>query len=84
MITDEAGGLLPMIPYFAMHDVQKALYISIGLAILVLISFGFLKARLFGATVAQSIRSAASTLLIGAAAAAASYGIVRGIDASSI
>jgi vacuolar iron transporter family protein len=73
-----------MVPYFAMRDVQKALFISISLAILVLISFGFLKARLFGATTAQSIKSAVSTLLIGAAAAAASYGIVRGIDSSSI
>lgn len=76
------GGLLPMIPYFAMHDVRTALFISMGLAIFVLITFGFLKAWLFGATTRQSLQSAASTLLIGAIAAGASYGIVRGIDAT--
>lgn len=73
-----------MIPYFALDDVHRALFISIGLAIFVLISFGFLKARLFGATNAQSLRSAASTLFIGAVAAGASYGIVQGIDSSSL
>jgi vacuolar iron transporter family protein len=73
-----------MIPYFAMHDVHTALFISIGLAIFVLITFGFLKARLFGATTVQSLQSAVSTLFIGAVAAGASYGIVRGIDSSSL
>ena len=73
-----------MIPYFAMRDVHTALFISIGLAVLVLIVFGFLKARLIGATMVQSLRSAVSTLFIGAVAAGASYGIVRGVDSSSL
>jgi vacuolar iron transporter family protein len=73
-----------MIPYFAVSDVRTALFISIGLAVFVLIAFGFLKARLFGATNIQSMKSAGSTLLIGAVAAGASYGIVRGIDSSSL
>lgn len=73
-----------MMPYFAMRNVHTALYISIGLAVFVLISFGFLKARLFGATTGQSLRSAASTLFIGAIAAGASYGIVQRINSSSL
>jgi vacuolar iron transporter family protein len=72
-----------MIPYFAMSDVFKALYVSIGVAAVVLISFGFLKSWLFGGTTGQSLKSAASTLVIGAVAAAASYGIVKGIDSST-
>lgn len=67
-----------------MRDVHTALFVSIGLAIFVLIVFGFLKARLIGATMAQSLRSAASTLFIGAVAAGASYGIVRGVDSSAL
>jgi vacuolar iron transporter family protein len=72
-----------MVPYFAVQDVYTALYISIGLAVFVLIVFGFLKAWLFGATMGQSLKSSVSTLIIGAVAAAASYGIVKGIDTSS-
>ena len=73
-----------MLPYFAIHDVHTALFTSIGIAVFVLVVFGFLKARLFGATMAQSVRSAISTLFIGATAAAASYGIVHAINTSSI
>lgn len=72
-----------MIPYFAMSDVFNALYVSMGVAAVVSILFGFLKSVLFGSTTGQSLKSAASTLVIGAVAAAASYGIVKGIDSST-
>lgn len=40
------GGLVPMIPYFAMADVTKALYASIAITVVVLLVFGYTKGHL--------------------------------------
>lgn len=37
------GGLVPMIPYFAMKDVNHALAVSVGVTVVILLGFGFLK-----------------------------------------
>ncbi|KAF2476690.1 DUF125-domain-containing protein [Lindgomyces ingoldianus] len=74
------GGLIPMIPYFAIQDVSKALFVSIGITVVMLLSFGFVKAIVTGTTRKGAVWSAVQTLAVGVLAAAASYGIVRGID----
>jgi VIT1/CCC1 family predicted Fe2+/Mn2+ transporter len=78
------GGLLPMVPYFAIKDVTTALYVSIGITAFILLAFGYGKAVITGTSHKGAIGSAIQTLIIGAAAAAASYGIVRGIDSTNI
>ncbi|KAF2454373.1 Ccc1 family [Lineolata rhizophorae] len=75
------GGLIPMIPYFA-TPLPKALYISIGVAVVTLLIFGYVKAVVTGTTQRDACWSAVQTLLIGAAAAAVSYGIVRGVNSA--
>jgi VIT1/CCC1 family predicted Fe2+/Mn2+ transporter len=71
-----------MILYFATASTSKALFASIGVTALMLVIFGYFKAKFFGCTPEQSAQSAVTTLWIGATAAGASYGIVRGIDSS--
>lgn len=40
-LINALGGLLPMIPYFIfVHNVQMALFVSIGITAVVLIAFG--------------------------------------------
>ncbi|OAP56207.1 hypothetical protein AYL99_09386 [Fonsecaea erecta] len=78
------GGLLPMIPYFAIHHATNALFVSIGLTAIILIVFGYFKCAFAGCGRRQSIWGAVQTLCIGAAAAGASYGIVRAVDSSNI
>lgn len=78
------GGLLPMIPYFAMHDVVHALFVSIGITIVVLISFGFIKNYVVIKSKRAGFYGAAQTLLIGVIAAGTSYGIVYGVDHSHL
>ncbi|SMR50702.1 unnamed protein product [Zymoseptoria tritici ST99CH_3D1] len=78
------GGLLPMIPYFAMHTVNHALFTSIGITVVILIAFGYVKARVTGTTQRDAGWSAVQTLVVGAVAAGVSYGIVRGVNASGI
>lgn len=66
-----------MIPYYAMQHVSTALFISMSIAAFILVTFGYWKAKYIGCTAKQSFQSAVLTLGVGAAAAGASYGIVR-------
>lgn len=37
------GGLIPMIPYFAMETAQHALFVSIAITVVILLLFGYVK-----------------------------------------
>ncbi|KAF2192107.1 DUF125-domain-containing protein [Zopfia rhizophila CBS 207.26] len=74
------GGLIPMIPYFAIPNVNKALFVSIGVTIAILLGFGYVKAIVTGTSKRGAVVSAVQTLAVGVLAAGASYGIVRGIE----
>jgi predicted membrane protein (TIGR00267 family) len=74
------GGLVPMIPYFAYKDVNHALFTSIGVTILILLVFGYVKADVTGCHGRDSIVSSLQTLLVGIVAAGTSYGIVRAFN----
>jgi predicted membrane protein (TIGR00267 family) len=76
------GGIMPMIPYFAVKNVNTALFISIVITIIILLIFGYTKSIITGTGQKSALISAAQTLAVGAVAAGASYGIVRGVDAS--
>ena len=73
-----------MIPYFAESNVTHALFISIGITIVILLAFGYIKTWVVMPTKRASIYGAFQTLFIGALAAGASYGIVRAIDSAKI
>jgi VIT1/CCC1 family predicted Fe2+/Mn2+ transporter len=72
-----------MIPYFAMQNVTHALFISIGITVVILLGFGYIKNRVTVGTTRAGIYGALQTLLVGSLAAAASYGIVRAIDSAN-
>lgn len=72
-----------MIPYFAMHDVTHALFISIGITAIVLLVFGYIKNWVTVGTKKSATYGAFQTLFVGGLAAAASYGTVRGLDSKN-
>ena len=76
------GGIIPMIPYFAVKNVNTALFISIVITIIILLVFGYTKSIISGTGQKSAVISAIQTLVVGALAAGASYGIVRGVNAS--
>jgi vacuolar iron transporter family protein len=81
LLINATGGLLPMIPYFAFkNNVNHALFTSIGITAAILIIFGYVKAIATGCQHKDAAWSAVQTLVIGAAAAGVSYGIVKGVD----
>lgn len=69
-----------MIPYFAMHRVLDALFVSVGITSGVLLTFGFVKNYVTVKTKRSGMFGAVQTLFVGALAAGTSYGIVYGID----
>jgi len=77
------GGLIPMIPYFAMTNVTHALFVSIGITVVILVVFGFVKNKITIGTIRAGLYGAAQTLCIGVLAAGTSYGIVRALDSKS-
>jgi VIT1/CCC1 family predicted Fe2+/Mn2+ transporter len=68
------GGLIPLGPYMAIHYAPTALLVSVGVTLLALAVFGYIKGR-FTATV--PMRSAFQTVLIGGIAAAAAFGLAK-------
>lgn len=69
-----AGGLVPLAPYMLIDRNQPALLVSIGVTLLALLIFGYVKGRFTGT---KPIRSGLQTALIGGAAAAAAFAIAR-------
>ena len=73
------GGFVPLVPYIVIPNVPDALIVSCVLTVLALFLFGGFKARL---TRTPWLRGAFQTAGIGAAAAAAAFGIARLVTGS--
>jgi len=69
-----AGGLIPLSPYFAVSSSRDALQWSVGLTLLALLVFGYVKGRFTGA---GPLKSGIQTMLIGGVAAGAAFLIAR-------
>src|SRR5690348_11439968 len=65
-----AGGFIPLAPYMIQKSAHSALYTSVGVTILALAVFGYIKGRFTGT---RPWRSAWQTALIGGLAAAAAF-----------
>ncbi len=77
-----AGGLIPLAPYIASNLIKQthvtiALFYSVGLTLLALLVFGFIKGHYTGT---RPLRSALQTALIGSLAAGAAFLIARAIS----
>lgn len=66
------GGMVPLFPYFILPTVKDALYVSIGVTLIALFIFGYVKGVFTGANV---WKSALTTTVIGALASGAAFGI---------
>jgi len=77
------GGLVPMLPYFFMAKAQQALFVSIGISVVVLLAFGFFKTYVSIRNKRAGAWGALQTLVIGAVAAGTSYEVVRLVDGLS-
>ncbi|TEY40882.1 hypothetical protein BOTCAL_0415g00020 [Botryotinia calthae] len=74
------GGLLPLLPYLFVATVAEGLYISVGVMVITLFIFGYVKTGMITGFQAKCIGGncwgAAEMVLIGGVAAAAAMGLV--------
>ena len=68
------GGMIPLSPYFFERSVPAALSVSVGVTLLALFAFGYVKSQFTGAS---PVRGAFQTLAVGGLAAGAAFGIAR-------
>lgn len=71
------GGLVPLAPYMLMRQLYSALSVSVGVTLVALFLFGFVKGRLTGIS---PWRGGAQTVVIGGLASAAAFGLARWIS----
>jgi VIT1/CCC1 family predicted Fe2+/Mn2+ transporter len=67
-------GFIPLGPYILLNKVQTALYVSVGVTLVALFVFGYIKGRVTGI---NAWRSGLQTTLIGGLAAGAAFVIAR-------
>ncbi len=68
------GGLIPLLPYIILSEAHTALVWSVGITIVALFVFGYIKGKFTGA---NPLKSAAQTCLIGSVAAGFAFLIAR-------
>jgi predicted membrane protein (TIGR00267 family) len=73
------GGIIPLSPYFFIHDSQQALYYSCAITSVCLFVFGYFKSKVTGQ---PPFSGALKVLIIGALAAAAAFGMAKVINGS--
>lgn len=78
------GGLLPLLPYFCVgtNQVYQGLYISIGVMVVALFVFGYVKTCVVvgwngGRCIRQGCYGGVQMVIVGSAAAGAAMGLVR-------
>ena len=72
-----AGGLIPLSPYMFMGTAHSALYVSVGMTLVALAIFGWVKGRYTGA---RPLKSMLQTTITGGLAATAAFLIARAIS----
>src|SRR4029077_11919569 len=68
------GGLIPLAPYILLSDVQMGLYFSVGVTLLALAVFGWVKGTFTGI---RPFKGALQTVVIGGLAATAAFVIAK-------
>ena len=71
------GGMIPLLPYMLASNARQALNISIGVTLLALAVFGFVKGHFTGVS---KFKSAWQTALVGSLAAGVAFGIAKAIS----
>jgi len=69
-----AGGLIPLAPYILLSSISTALGFSVGVTLIALFVFGFVKGRFTGI---NPLRGGVQTIFIGGLAAGVAFAVAR-------
>lgn len=70
------GGLVPLAPYMLIHDLDRALTVSVAVTLVALFIFGWVKGKMTGIS---PWRGGLQTIVIGGLASAAAFGLAKWI-----
>jgi vacuolar iron transporter family protein len=71
------GGLVPLAPYVLIHELYRALSLSVGVTLVALFVFGYVKGKMTGIS---PLRGGLQTVTIGGLASAAAFGLAKAIS----
>ena len=71
------GGLVPLAPYVLVSELYRALSLSVGVTLVALFIFGYVKGRMTGIS---PLRGGLQTVIIGGLASAAAFGLAKAIS----
>jgi predicted membrane protein (TIGR00267 family) len=71
------GGIIPLSPYFFIHEAQSALYYSCAITLVCLFIFGYFKSKMTGQ---PTVSGALKVVVIGTLAASAAFLMARLIN----
>jgi VIT1/CCC1 family predicted Fe2+/Mn2+ transporter len=71
------GGLVPLAPYILVSELYRALSLSVGVTLVALFIFGYVKGKLTGIS---PLRGGLQTVIIGGLASAAAFGLAKAIS----
>jgi VIT1/CCC1 family predicted Fe2+/Mn2+ transporter len=71
------GGLVPLAPYVLMSELYRALSFSVGVTLVALFIFGYVKGQMTGIS---PLRGGLQTVIIGGLASAAAFGLAKAIS----
>jgi vacuolar iron transporter family protein len=71
------GGLVPLAPYVLMSELYRALSFSVGVTLVALFIFGYVKGKMTGIS---PLRGGLQTVIIGGLASAAAFGLAKAIS----
>ena len=71
------GGLVPLAPYIAIDELYRALTLSVGVTLVALFVFGYVKGKMTGIS---PLRGGVQTVTIGGLASAAAFGLAKAIS----
>jgi vacuolar iron transporter family protein len=71
------GGLVPLAPYVLISELYRALSLSVGVTLVALFVFGYVKGSMTGIS---PLRGGLQTVIIGGLASAAAFGLAKAIS----
>jgi VIT1/CCC1 family predicted Fe2+/Mn2+ transporter len=71
------GGLVPLAPYVLVGELYRALSLSVGVTLVALFIFGYVKGKMTGIS---PLRGGLQTVIIGGLASAAAFGLAKAIS----
>jgi VIT1/CCC1 family predicted Fe2+/Mn2+ transporter len=75
------GGLVPLVPYFFVEEVERGLWVSVGVMAVALWVFGWVKTGVCGGDQWERVKGGWEMVVVGGVAAGAAMGLVRAFGA---